>query len=191
MLVDVKADLLAYLNEGRDALLFKLDGASEYDVRRPLVPTGTNLLGLVKHMAGVESGYFGATFGRPFEHLPWIDADDAAENADMWATAEESRDAIVGLYRRVQAHANATIDALELNAVGEVPWWGPDRRTVTLHRVLVHVTAEVHRHAGHADILRELVDGAVGRRAPGDNLPADYEWGEYHDRLESVAQQFR
>jgi hypothetical protein len=61
-----KADLLRYLQDGRDALLWKLDGLSEYDIRRPLTPTGTNLLGLVKHIASVELGYFGDTFGRPF-----------------------------------------------------------------------------------------------------------------------------
>jgi len=61
---DPKADLRRYLQDARDALLWKLEGLSEYDIRRPLVATGTNLLGLVKHQAGVEMGYFGATFGR-------------------------------------------------------------------------------------------------------------------------------
>ncbi len=63
---DPKAELLRYLQEGRDAMLWKLEGLGEYDVRRPLVPTGTNLLGLVKHLAGIELGYFGETFGRPW-----------------------------------------------------------------------------------------------------------------------------
>ena len=81
---DPKDDLRRYLQRGREALLWKLDGLSEYDVRRPLVPTGTNLLGLVKHVASVESGYLGETFGRPFpEALPWLD-DGAEANADMW-----------------------------------------------------------------------------------------------------------
>ena len=64
--MDPKATLVRYLQQARDAMLWKLDGLGEYDIRRPLTPTGTNLLGLVKHLAGVESGYFGATFGRPF-----------------------------------------------------------------------------------------------------------------------------
>lgn len=86
-----KADLHRYLRVAREALLWKLDGLSEYDVRRPMVPTGTNLLGLVKHLAAVETGYFGATFDRPFpEHLPWFE-EGAEANADMWATADESR----------------------------------------------------------------------------------------------------
>lgn len=186
---DPKADLQRYLQVGREALLWKLDGLSEYDVRRPVVPTGTNLLGLVKHVASVEAGYFGGTFGRPFaEPLPWMD-DDAEPNADMWATADESREQIIGLYHRVWAHSDATIEALPLDATGHVPWWPPERSTVTLHRILVHMIAETDRHTGHADIVRELIDGAVGLRPSNDNLPpVDQAWWEsYRDRLEQVA----
>jgi uncharacterized damage-inducible protein DinB len=186
-----KADLSRYLQIARDALLWKLEGLSEYDVRRPLVPTGTNLLGLVKHVASVEAGYLGETFGRPFgEPLPWLDA-DAEPNADMWATADESPDDIVGLYHRVWAHSDATIDVLPLDAVGHVPWWPPDRREVTLHRILIHMVAETHRHAGHADIVRELIDGTVGLRADNDNMPGldGASWSSYRDRLETVARE--
>src|SRR6266511_3644051 len=137
---DPKAELHFYLTRARDALLWKMDGLSEYNVRRPLVPTGTNLLGLVKHVASVAAGYFGECFGRPFgEPMPWLD-DDAEPNADMWATAE-------------------------------VPWWPPERREPTLHRVLIHMIAETERHAGHADIVRELIDGSVGIRAEHSTLP--------------------
>lgn len=188
---DPKAELHRYLQAAREALLWKLDGLSEYDVRRPLVPTGTNLLGLVKHVASVESGYLGETFGRPFrEPLPWLE-DDAEPNGDMWATAEQSREDIVGLYHRVWAHSDATIDALALDAVGQVPWWPPDRREVTLQRILVHMIAETHRHAGHADLVRELIDGATGMRQGSENLPpVDRAWWEsYRDRLEQVARE--
>jgi len=187
---DPKADLRRYLQIAREALLWKLDGLAEYDVRRPMVPTGTNLLGLVKHVASVEAGYFGATFGRPFpEALPWLE-EDAEPNADMWATAEESREQVVGLYHRVWAHSDATIEALALDAVGHVPWWPPERSEVTLHRILVHMIAETDRHAGHADVVRELIDGAVGLRPDNDNLPpVDQAWWEsYRERLEQVAQ---
>jgi hypothetical protein len=157
-----KADLRRYLQIARDALLWKLDGLSEYDARRPMVPTGTNLLGLIKHVASVEAGYFGETFGRPFdESLPWLD-EGAEPNADMWATPEETRDQIIDLYRRVWVHADATIDALALDAIGHVPWWPPERSEVTLHQILIHMIAETDRHAGHADIVRELIDGAAG-----------------------------
>jgi hypothetical protein len=187
--MDAKATLHRYLQVGRESVLWKLDGLSEYDVRRPLVRSGTNLLGLVKHLAGVEAGYFGFVFDRPFpEPLPWYE-DDAEDNADMWATADESRDDIVGLYRRVWAHADATIDTLDLDATGIVPWWGPDE--VTLHRLLVHVATETHRHAGHADIVRELIDGAIGLRPQAPNLPSDDDdwWAAYRDRLEQIARE--
>lgn len=186
-----KATLHRYLQDARAALLWKLEGLSEYDVRRPLTPTGTNLLGLVKHLASVEVGYFGDAFGRPFaEPLPWVAA-DAASNADMWATAAESRAYIIGLYRRAWAHADATIAALALEARGHVPWWVNDLSKVTLHRILVHVIAETNRHAGHADIVREIIDGAVGLRegldamAPGDEAW----WAAYRSHLEQVARE--
>jgi uncharacterized damage-inducible protein DinB len=186
---DLKADLHQYLRAAREALLWKLEGLSEYDVRRPLVPTGTNLLGLVKHMATVEAGHFGVTFGRPFpERMPWLD-EGAEPNADMWATADESRERIVDLYRRACAHADATIAALPLDAAGEVPWWPPEYREVTLRHLLVHTIAEAHRHAGHADIIRELIDGSVGLLNGNDNMaPGDRAWWENHrDRLERIA----
>jgi uncharacterized damage-inducible protein DinB len=187
---DPKADLRRYLQAARDALVWKLDGLSEYDMRRPVTPTGTNLLGLVKHMAGVELGYFADAFGRKFpEPLPWYDTMDADPSADFWASEDESHDDIVGPYRRVWAFADETIESTPLDAVGEVPWWPPERRETTLHRVLVHVIAEINRHAGHADIVRELIDGAIGMRADAMNLPdldAD-KWAEYREKLERVA----
>lgn len=188
---DPKEDLHRYLRAGRESLLWKLEGLSEYDVRRPLVPTGTNLLGLVKHVTGVTSGYFGETFGRPFdEPMPWAD-DDAEPNVDMWATPEESREHITGLYQRVWAHADATIEALSLDAIGRVPWWPPEHREVTLHRIMVHMMSEMSRHAGHGDIVRELIDGAAGLRQDSKNLPTDDPawWNSYRDRLEQAARQ--
>ena len=184
-------DLRRYLQEAREALVFKLDGLSPYDLRRPLVPTGTNLLGLVKHMAGVEAGYLGATFGRPFpEPMPWMD-DAAPDNADMWATLDESRDGLVNLYRRVWAHSDATIAQVPLHGTGRVAWWPAERNTVTLHRILVHLISETHRHAGHADIVRELIDGAAGLRAVNDNLPSGSPewWADYRAGLERTARQ--
>jgi len=186
---DQKADLHHYLQEGREALLWKLDGLSEYDVRRPMVPTGTNLLGLVKHLASVELGYFGDTFDRPFAgKLPW---DESDPNSDMFATAGESREFITGLYRRAWVHADATIDALPLDAIGHVPWWPPSRNEVTLHRILVHVIAETSQHAGHADIVRELIDGAAGLTPERPNLPSDDPawWRTYRDRVERAARE--
>ncbi|MGW1467234.1 DinB family protein [Streptomyces sp. NPDC002308] len=188
-----KDDLRSYLQEARDTLLLKLEGLSDYDVRRPLTPTGTNLLGLVKHLSGVELGYFGDTFKRPSgEPFPWLD-EGAEDNADMWATEDESREEVVARYRRVWQHSDATIAALPLDALGVVPWWSEAKREVTLHKILVHVTTETHRHAGHADIVREFIDGDVGYRSQGDNLPeGDATWWKgYVDRLERTARLFR
>jgi hypothetical protein len=187
---DPKADLRSYLQEGRDALLWKLDGLSEYDIRRPMVRTGTNLLGLVKHVASMELGYFGEVFGRPSGvPLSWLDR-GAEPNADMWATPDQSRDEIVRLYHRAWEHSDATIGALGLDAIGRVPWWG-DHGEVTLHKILVHVVAETHRHAGHADLVRELIDGAAGISQEYDNLPpGDQAWWEsYHAQLEDAARE--
>jgi uncharacterized damage-inducible protein DinB len=188
---DLTADLLRYLQSGRDALLWKLEGLSEYDMRRPLVPTGTNLLGLVKHMAGVEAGYLGDAFGRPFpEDLPWM-AEDAEANADMWATADEPSAAIVALYRRVWEHSAITLQTVPLHGEGTVAWWAAEGNTVTLHRILVHLISETQRHAGHADVVRELIDGAAGLRPDNDNLPQgdpDW-WAGYRARLEQAARQ--
>ena len=90
--IDPKQTLHRYLIVSRDALLWKLDGLSEYDVRRPLVPSGTNLLGLIKHVGAVGVGYFGECFDRPFpEPVPWFD-EGGHPNADLYVTASETRD---------------------------------------------------------------------------------------------------
>lgn len=185
---DPKAVLHRYLKASREALVWKLEGLGEYDIRRPLTPTGTNLLGLVKHVAGCAAEYFGSVFDRPFpEPLPWFD-EGAEENADFWATPEQSRVDVLGLHERAWAHADATIETLELQARGKVPWWG-ERGSVTLHQVLVHMVAEVNRHAGHADIVRELIDGSAGLNQRNSNLPGHGEdwWAQYRGRLEQAA----
>ncbi|CAN5578748.1 DinB family protein [soil metagenome] len=187
---DPKDILRHYLRIAREAIVWKLDGLGEYDIRRPLVPTGTNLLGLVKHLASVEAGYFGECFGRPFgEPMPWTD-DDAEPNADMWATAHETREYVLGVYQRVIAHADATIDELSLDSLGQVPWWPEAHREVPLQLLIVHMIAETNRHAGQADVVRELVDGAAGLRADNSNLAAGDTswWTDYRDRVEQAAQ---
>lgn len=185
---DAKQMLHDYLRSSREAVLWKLEGLGERDLRWPHTPTGTNLLGLVKHLAGIELGYFGEVFGRPAPvSPPWMSV-DAEANADMWATADESAAEIIDLYRRAWEHADATIAALDLDAMGNVPWWRDG--DVTLHRILVHVIAETARHAGHADIVREWIDGAAGWRVGATNLPDGDEqwWAEYVARLREVAE---
>jgi hypothetical protein len=188
---DAKRTLHRYLRQAREAMVWKLEGLSEYDVRRPLTPTGTNLLGLVKHLSIVEAWYFGRTFDRPFaEDLPWWD-DGAEEQVDLWVTAAETRADIVDRYRRVWVHSDGTINDLSADAPGNVPWW--PRPDVTLHTMLVHVLAETNRHAGHADILREQVDGSVGMRSDDSNV-AEHDaawWDDLRGRIEEAARTAR
>jgi hypothetical protein len=157
-----------------------------------MVPTGTNLLGLVKHCARWEYVYLGDTFGRSAdESVAWIRG-DVEPNGDMWATADESRNEIVQRYREAWAHSDATIDALGIDAIGHVPHWPAGQNEVTLHQVLVHVIVDTQRHAGQADIIREQIDGSVGLLSGNDNMwPADQDWWTSHrDRLQSVADSF-
>ena len=186
--VTLKAALHDELRWVREAMLWKLDGLSEYDLRRPLTATGTNFLGLIKHLSMGESKYLGEVFGRPFhEHLPWWD-DDAEANADKWATASESRLEIIERYQRVSEHSDATITTLDLDSPGYVPWW--PRPTVKLINVIAHVLAETNRHAEHADILREQLDGATGFD-PQDTSSARHDadwWRGYVATIETAAQ---
>jgi hypothetical protein len=175
------------LREIREAVLWKLDGLSEYDIRRPLTPTGTNLLGLIKHLATWEARYFGDVFNRPFpEPLPRWD-DEAASGTDLWVTEHETRDEIIDFYRRVSEHSDATINALPIDAPGYVPWW--PRPNVKLFNILVHILSETQRHAGHADILREQLDGAVGASPQYASLP-EYDaagWENLRAKIERAA----
>jgi uncharacterized protein DUF664 len=189
--MDGKSALLEFLRARRADLLAKLDGLGEYDVRRPMTPTGTNLLGLVKHVSYVQLGYFGEVFGRPSgRSYPW-DAEGAEEGVDLWAAPEETRADVLERYAFAAAHADATIGELPLDATGTVPWWREERRHPTLHTVLVHVGGEVARHAGHADVLRELIDGSAGVSSPGDNLPerSAAGWAAFRERIEAAARQ--
>jgi hypothetical protein len=176
------------LRDVRAAMLWKLDGLTEYDARRPLTTTGTNRLGLIKHLTITEARYFGDVFSRPFpERLPWSGDDDFEPFADMWAAADESRAEIVERYRRVCDHSDATITALDVDAPGNVPWW--PRPNVKLFNVLVHVLTETNRHAGHADILREQLDGAVGTEAGSTALQqlAAAFWENHCAKIEQAA----
>src|SRR4051812_35743080 len=152
---DPKAVLQHYLQQSRDSLIWKLDGLSERDVRLPRTATGTSLLGLIKHCLNVEAGYFGLTFGRTFPspgELVAMEAYDEDPQSDWYATADETKDGLIDLYRRVAAFADETIEQLPLDALGQVPWWQPGRQDVTLQQIMVHVLYDLSRHAGHADI---------------------------------------
>ncbi|MEV0095912.1 DinB family protein [Streptomyces sp. NPDC050738] len=180
-----KDNLHGRLRRDREALLWKLDGLSEYDARRPLTATGTNLLGLVKHVATVEARYFGEVFGRPSpEPLSrWQDSD----GSDQWAAEDETRDQIIGFYRRTWEHSDATIDELALDAPGHVPWWPEPFSTSNLFAIMVHVLGESVRHAGHADILREGLDGRTGLRPEHEQRIDEEARAAYCAKIEQAA----
>ena len=189
---DARTVLRHYLQQTRDSLIWKLDGLSEREARMPRTPTGNNLLGLLKHCINCEAGYFGPTFGREFstpDELVPIDAYDDDPQADWYVREDESKDGLIDLYRRVAAFADETIEQLPLDATGRVPWWNPDRNEVTLQRVIVHVLDDLARHAGHADIMREQYDGAVGWKPDNSNLP-DQDWPAYVAKLTEIANRF-
>lgn len=186
----VKEHLHENLRAIREVMLWKLEGLGEYDVRRPLTTTGTNLLGLVKHLSFWEARYFGEVFDRPFpEPLPrWDDADQSG--ADLWTTEHETRADIIGRYRRVAEHADATITALALDTPGHVPWW--PRPDVRLLDILTHLLNETSRHAGHADILREQLDASTGTAARYADADTDPErdaayWEAHRMTIERAA----
>ncbi|MER5521343.1 DinB family protein [Streptomyces sp. NPDC002763] len=179
-----KDNLHGRLRRDRKALLWKLDGLSEYDARRPLTETGTNLLGLVKHVAIVEARYFGEVFDRPSpEPLPRWDSD----GSDHWATEDETRDQITGFYRRTWQHSDATINELPLDAPGHVPWWPEPYADTNLFAILVHVLGESNRHAGHADILREGLDGRTGMRPEHETQIDEEARAAYYAKIEQAA----
>ena len=188
-MTDAKAELIEALGRLNDAVVSKLAGLGEYDLRRPLTPTGTNLLGIVKHLASVQAGYFGDTFGRPWlEPMPWL-SEDSDVNADMFATATESSEWVVEFYRRSWEHATETFATHDLDDTGTVPWWPPERRHPTLRTILLHMTLETARHAGHLDIVREMIDGAAGRFPDDPSVPGEeyIDWASYVASVEAVA----
>jgi len=190
-MTDLKTQMKACLQHQRDALLLKLDGLPERELRLPRTPTGTNLLGLVKHCLNVEYGYFGPTFSRSIEDPAGLvppEVYDVDPQADWYATDTETAEGIVALYRRVQTFCDVTIDKLDLDSTGAVPWWG--KAEVTLGQIIVHVINDLARHAGQADILRESIDGAVGFWGAGDNVPEGYDWAAYTTKLTHLARQF-
>jgi len=150
-----KESLHVRLDRHRDVVLWKLGGLDDEQLRRPMTPSGTNLLGLVKHLASVEYGWFCETFGRPSEAVPF---DPADPDADMRAAPHETTADIVALYGRARAAADSVIEELGIEDVGTA-WYGD---TVSMRWVLIHMIEDTARHAGHMDILRELIDGQTG-----------------------------
>lgn len=185
-MTDLKESLWSSLRTAREALVWKLEDLGEYDLRRPMTPTGTNLLGVMKHVAWEEYGYLGEVFGRPAPEQ--LNYDDANGYSDLWATPDENAELIKGFYNRACTHADETIESLDLGAVGTVPWWG-DTET-TLGAMLGLMVGETNRHLGHIDIVRELIDGRAGSNrvhVDFDPSPEEMDRRAYVDLLEAVA----
>jgi hypothetical protein len=152
---DEKTSLQASLDRHRDAVLWKLEGLGDAELRRPMTPSGTNLLGMVKQLAAVEYGWFCQTFGRAIEPMPFDENDD---NADRRVRPDETTLDILAFYTRARAAADQAIAEVDLEETGTA-WFGD---AVSLRWVLIHMVEETARHAGHVDILRELIDGQTG-----------------------------
>ncbi len=189
-MTDITGDLRRYLQESRDRMVAALDGLSEYDIRRPVTPTGTNLLGLIKHLAGNEFGYLGNCVGRPAPvTLSWYEDKSVWEGADMWATADQSRDELLDLYRLACRHSDESIEQLGIDAPASVAWWPEERRQTTLGSLVVRMIAETAGHAGHADIVRELIDGRGGK--DHDEIGGAEYWENYVASIQAAADQHR
>ncbi|MHA6763375.1 DinB family protein [Streptacidiphilus sp. PAMC 29251] len=154
-----KESLYTALDRHRDILVWKLEGLDDAQLRKPLVPSGTTMLGLLKHMAAVEYGWFCQPFGRETEPKV-VDLEerfDADPEVEWRVEPDESTADILAFYARARAAADLVIEATDLETTGV-----SGGRTVSMRWVLIHMVEEVARHAGHLDILRELTDGAAG-----------------------------
>ncbi|MEU4316850.1 DinB family protein [Nocardia sp. NPDC024068] len=141
--------LRGFLDYLRASIAAKVDGAPEPQVRAAAVPSGTNLLGLLEHLTFVERSIF------------------LGENVTDWpstfrASPTDSVADVVGRYRDVVERANEVLDSCA-DLAASVPRARPGKRAPSVRWALVHMIEETGRHAGHADILRELIDGATGR----------------------------
>nr|WP_272956152.1 DinB family protein [Actinopolymorpha rutila] len=151
------------MDRHRDAVLWKLDGLTDDQLRTPMVPSGTTMLGLVKHLASIEFGWFCETFGRRSEWIPW-DPEDC--DADARVEPYETTAGILAYYARARAAADAVIRDVGIDDARPTPQGLGSGQTVTLRWLLIHVLEDTARHAGHLDILRELIDGRTGIHRP-------------------------
>jgi hypothetical protein len=153
--------LLAFLDFHRATLLWKVDGLAKEQLSRPLTPSGTNLLGLVKHLGYVERYWFAIFFAGLDLELPYSDQDPDAD----WRVGEgETAEQVVAFYQAEVARsrevvAGATPDDRGRSSI--VRRDGP-ASNFSLRWIILHMIEETARHNGHADILRELTDGATG-----------------------------
>ena len=151
-------DVLAgFLDHYRATLLAVCEGLSEEELRRPMVRSGTSLLGMIQHLAYVERGWFRETIAGERVDYPF-DLDDPT--GDFRIAPEATAEQIFELYRAECAKSRQVLGSVSLDA----PARGEERSAdYNVRWIVVHMIEETARHAGHADILREQIDGATGR----------------------------
>ena len=158
-LASEKTMLAAFLDYHRDTLLWKVDGLADADLRRQMTPSGMTLLGLVKHIAYVERWWFQAVFQGKDVDFPWTDADP---DADWRVGPDESVATILDLYREEVDSSRGILSDAELDDSARRPRTRPPGQEQTLRWIVLHMIEETARHNGHADLMREAIDGATG-----------------------------
>ncbi|TLK54308.1 DinB family protein [Glutamicibacter sp. V16R2B1] len=184
-----KQRLRRYLDHARQAALWKAENLDEAQLRRPMVPSGTNVLGVINHLAVMEFGYFSYCLKRPVDSPRAVQAFTSEDPmADFVVEADTGAADVLQFYRQAIDAASTAFEELELDAPASVPWWGEDSET-TLEHLMLHMVEETSRHAGHLDLVRELIDGQTGLSAQNGNLPefSDEQWKEHYARLKKIA----
>ncbi|MFD7087173.1 DinB family protein [Streptomyces sp. NPDC059896] len=150
--------LRAFLDYHRATLAMKCEGLADEELRQRSMPPSTlSLLGLVRHMAEVERAWFRRVFEDNDAPMVWSDTTDFQAAYD--ASASTRAEAFTAWEAEVENSRRIERDAGSLDLAGRQPRWGEE---VSLRMVMVHVLLEYGRHNGHADFLREGVDGTVG-----------------------------
>ena len=155
---DEKAMLSAFLDRYRETILWKLEGVTKEQASARLVPSATTLLGIVKHLAYVERGWFPIYFAGGPVNYPWAE-DEPDQDIDFRVSATDTIESVSALYREEIARSREIVAGASLDDLSKEQ----DRGPRTLRWIMVHMIEETARHAGHADILRELTDGAIGQ----------------------------
>src|SRR5262245_50006341 len=145
----------ALLQYCQETLLVKIDGFSDEDLRQPQVPSGTTLLGMVKHLAYAHRWWFRIVFANEPVTVPWTDDDPAA---DWRLTPEDTRESVIAFYQTELELCHAITLEATPDTLSQRP--GTD---FSLRWILAYMIQESSRHNGHADILCELIDGRTGR----------------------------
>jgi uncharacterized damage-inducible protein DinB len=156
---DERTTLDAFLDYYRDAVTAKLRGISEEDARRRLVPSQTTLAALIKHLARVEVSWFHHRLGQiPVEKLPLLSRAIEDPESDFRPEPEDTVETLIALYEEQCARSREIAGKYDLDHVVPHPVLGE----VSMRWIVVHMIEETARHAGHADILREQIDGSTG-----------------------------